>query len=43
MGYNLENPRGPRRVYVDPEGEKTAGGLIVARKISSAECHKKYG
>ena len=22
---------------------KIAGGLIVAKKISSAECHKKYG
>jgi hypothetical protein len=43
MGYNQENPNSPRRVYVDPEGEKTSGGLIVAKKISSAECHKKYG
>ncbi len=43
MGYNLENPRVPSRVYVDPEGEKVAGGLIVAKKISSSECHKKYG
>ena len=31
------------RVYVDPHGEKTAGGLIVAKKITSAEAHKKYG
>ena len=43
MGYNVENNVTPRRVYVDPDGQKTAGGLIVARKISSAECHKKYG
>jgi hypothetical protein len=43
QGYNLENPKTPRRVYVDPEGEKVAGGLIVAKKISSAECHQKYG
>jgi hypothetical protein len=43
MGYNPENVKTSSRVYVDPEGEKTAGGLIVARKISSAECHKKYG
>src|SRR6266404_2859320 len=42
MGYNLENPKTPNRVYVDPEGEKTAGGLIVAKKMTSAECHKKY-
>ena len=43
MGYNKENPKTAARVYVDPVGEKTAGGLIVAKKISSAECHKKYG
>jgi hypothetical protein len=42
-GYNPENKSVSSRVYVDPEGEKTAGGLIVAKKISSAECHKKYG
>ena len=29
--------------YVDPDGEKVAGGLIVAKKISSRECHEKYG
>jgi hypothetical protein len=43
IGYNRENPKTGARVYVDPEGEKVAGGLIVARKMSSAECHKKYG
>jgi len=43
LGYNPESKKQASRVYVDPEGEKTAGGLIVARKISSAECHKKYG
>jgi hypothetical protein len=43
MGYNTENKNPARRVYVDPEGEKTKDGLIVAKKISSAECHKKYG
>ena len=43
MGYNRENPRTPRRVYVDPDGEKVAGGLIVAKKISAAQCHEKYG
>jgi hypothetical protein len=43
MGYNPENKNPARRVYIDPEGEKTAGGLIVARKISSAEAHRKYG
>jgi hypothetical protein len=43
MGYNPENPKPAARVYVDPEGEKVAGGLIKAKVISSAECHKKYG
>jgi hypothetical protein len=43
MGYNPENKKAANRVYVDPDGEKTASGLIVAKKISSAECHKKYG
>jgi hypothetical protein len=42
-GYNRENPKVPNRVYVDPAGERIAGGLIVAKKISSSECHKKYG
>jgi hypothetical protein len=43
MGYNPDNPKVASRVYVDPEGEKVAGGLIVAKKMTSAECHKKYG
>jgi hypothetical protein len=43
MGYNPENRNSARRVYIDPQGEKTAGGVIVAKKISSAEAHKKYG
>ena len=43
MGYNPENPKPSRRVYVDTEGEKVQGDMIVARKMTSAECHKKYG
>jgi hypothetical protein len=43
MGYNTDSKKVPRRVYVDPVGEKVSGGLIVAKKISSADCHKKYG
>lgn len=43
LGYNPENPKVSARVYVDPEGEKVAGGLILAKKMSSRECHKKYG
>ena len=43
MNYNPENKRPTGRVYVDPDGEKAAGGLIVAKKMSSAACHQKYG
>jgi hypothetical protein len=31
------------RLYLDPEGEKLSGGLVKAAKMTSAECHKKYG
>ena len=31
------------RLYLDVEGEKLSGGMIKAPKMSSAECHKKYG
>jgi hypothetical protein len=43
VGYDptLKVPSG--RLYLDPEGEKVAGGLIKARKMTSAECHRKYG
>src|SRR5438309_1771469 len=41
--YNPENKNPTARVYVDPEGEKVRGGLIVAKKISSKLCHEKYG
>jgi hypothetical protein len=43
MGYNPDNKNSAARVYVDPQGEKTGDGLIVAKKMTSAECHKKYG
>ena len=31
------------RLYLDPAGEKVSGGLIKAPKMTSGECHKKYG
>lgn len=31
------------RVYIDPNGEKLAGGRIKARKINHAEANKLYG
>ncbi len=43
LGVDPTNPKTSTRVYIDPQGEKTAGGLIVAKKISSAEAHRKYG
>jgi hypothetical protein len=43
MGIDPTSTKNSARVYVDPQGEKAAGGLIVAKKISSAEAHRKYG
>lgn len=43
MGYNTESDKTPRRVYVDPEGQKVQGGLILAKKISHVEAEKKFG
>ena len=43
IGYDptIKEPSG--RLYLDVEGEKLAGGLIKAPKMSSAACHKKFG
>jgi hypothetical protein len=40
---NPENPHRPGRVYVDPLGEKLAGGLIKAPKISFGKVNQLYG
>ncbi len=42
-GYDptITNPSG--RLYLDPDGEKLAEGLIKAPKMTSGQCHKKYG
>ena len=40
---NPENPKPPGRIYVDPLGEKIAGGLVKAPKISYGEVNRKYG
>lgn len=42
-GYDptIKNPSG--RLYLDPEGEKLKDGLIKAKKMTSGECHKKFG
>lgn len=36
-------PGGTGRVYIDPDGEKLAGGKIKARKIDHAQANKLYG
>lgn len=41
--YDKELGTGSGRLYLDPEGEKLSGGLIKAAKMTSNECHKKYG
>jgi hypothetical protein len=43
METNPENPHRPRRVYVDPLGEKLASGLIKAPKISYGKVNQLYG
>jgi hypothetical protein len=40
---NPENPKPPGRVYVDPVGEKLAGGLVKAPKISYGQVNRMYG
>src|SRR5918998_1342379 len=37
------NPKRPGRVYVDPMGEKLAGGLVKAPKISYGKANQMYG
>lgn len=43
VGYDPTIKESSGRLYLDVEGEKLAGGLIKAPKMSSAACHKKYG
>lgn len=42
-GYDPTIQDATGRLYLDPEGEKTKAGLIIAKKMTSSECHKKYG
>ncbi len=37
------NPKSPGRVYIDPLGEKVAGGLVKAPKITYGKANKLYG
>jgi hypothetical protein len=43
IGYDPKIEGGSGRLYLDPEGEKVKGDLILAKKMTSGECHKKYG
>ena len=43
MDTNPENGNVPARVYVDPLGEKLAGGLVKAPKITYGQANKLYG
>jgi hypothetical protein len=42
-GYDKTIKESSGRLYLDPDGEKLDGGKIKAKKLNSAECHKKYG
>lgn len=42
-GYDPTIKGNSGRLYVDPDGEKLAGGLVKAAKMTSEACHKKYG
>ena len=37
------NPKNPGRVYMDPLGEKVAGGLVKAPKITYGKANQMYG
>lgn len=43
IGYDKSIKDAGGRLYLDPDGEKLSGGLVKAPKMSSAECHRKYG
>lgn len=43
IGYDTTIKGTSSRQYLDPEGEKVKDGLIRAKKMTSEECHKKYG
>ena len=43
IGYDPGITGSSGRLYLDPDGEKLSGGLVRAPKMTSGECHKKYG
>ena len=42
-GSDPGNPKSPGRVYIDPLGEKVAGGLIKAPKITYGKANALHG
>ena len=42
-GSDAGNPKSPGRVYIDPLGEKVAGGLTKAPKITYGKANAMYG
>jgi hypothetical protein len=43
IGYDPQITGASGRLYLDPDGEKLSGGRIRAAKMTSEQCHKKYG
>jgi hypothetical protein len=43
IAYDPKIEGASSRLYLDAEGEKVNGGLLLAKKMTSRECHKKYG
>ncbi len=43
MSYDPRIEGASSRLYLDPDGEKLSGGRIKAAKMTSEQCHKKYG
>lgn len=43
IGYDPAIQEASGRLYLDPDGEKVSAGLIRAKKLTSSECHNKYG
>lgn len=43
VGYDPSIKGISSRLYLDPDGERIAGGLIKAPKMTSKACHEKYG
>jgi hypothetical protein len=43
IGYDKTIKEASGRLYLDVDGEKLSGGLVKAPKMTSADCHRKYG